>query len=126
MRTQKTSRRPGATRPQRTPPPSSPAATAMGKANRGRDTGPERQLRSALHQRGLRYRVNRRVEADLRATVDIACGPGRVAVFVDGCFWHRCPEHGTLPKANGDWWLRKLDANVARDRRNDAALRSRG
>lgn len=98
----------------------------MGKANRGRDTGPERQLRSALHRRRLRYRVNRRVETGIRTTVDIAFGPAKVAVFVDGCFWHRCPEHGTLPKANGDWWLSKLEANVTRDRRTDAALATRG
>jgi DNA mismatch endonuclease (patch repair protein) len=50
----------------------------------------------------------------------------RLAVFVDGCFWHRCPEHGSKPKANGDWWRQKLDANVARDRRNDAALSQAG
>lgn len=98
----------------------------MGKANRGRDTGPERRLRSALHRRGLRYRVNRRAEPDVRTTVDVVFGPAKVAVFVDGCFWHRCPEHGTLPRANADWWLRKLEANVARDRRNDDALKSRG
>jgi DNA mismatch endonuclease (patch repair protein) len=98
----------------------------MGKANRGRDTGPELALRSALHRRDLRYRVNRRAAPDVHTTADIVFGPAKVAVFVDGCFWHRCPEHGTLPKANGDWWLRKLEGNVARDRRNDAALETRG
>lgn len=108
------------------PPPSSPAATAMGKANRGRDTEPELLLRSELHRRGLRYRVNRRVARDLRTTVDIAFGPARVAIYVDGCFWHRCPLHGTVPKANRGWWVEKLDANVVRDRRNDKALRERG
>ena len=70
--------------------------------------------------------MNRRAARDVRTTVDVVFGPAKVAVFVDGCFWHRCPQHGTLPKANGDWWLRKLEANVARDRRNDAALESRG
>jgi DNA mismatch endonuclease (patch repair protein) len=50
----------------------------------------------------------------------------RLAVFVDGCFWHRCPEHGSDPRANGAWWRKKLDDNVARDRRNDAALRAAG
>ena len=98
----------------------------MGKANRGRDTRPERELRSALHRRGLRYRVNRRAAPDVRTTVDIVFGPAKVAVFVDGCFWHRCPQHGTLPKANSEWWLTKLEGNVTRDRRNDAALTSRG
>lgn len=98
----------------------------MGKANRGRDTKPELALRSALHHRGLRFRVQRRVCPDLRVTVDIAFGPARVAVFVDGCFWHRCPDHGTTPAANRDWWRQKLEANVARDRRADAALTERG
>lgn len=109
-----------------TPAPSSPAATAMGKANRGRDTTPERRLRSALHRRGLRYRVHRRVEPDLRATVDVTFGGARVAVFVDGCFWHRCPLHSTLPKANREWWSQKLADNVDRDRRVDSALTQKG
>ncbi len=98
----------------------------MGKANRGRDTSPELRLRSALHRRGLRFRVNRRVAPDLRATADISFGPARVAVFVDGCFWHQCPVHATMPKANQAWWSTKLAENVARDRRTDAALRERG
>lgn len=98
----------------------------MGKANRGRDTGPERALRSELHRRGLRYRVQRRPDTDLRVTADIVFGPARVAVFVDGCFWHACPEHGTMPKSNRTWWADKLAANVARDRRTDLALTGRG
>jgi DNA mismatch endonuclease (patch repair protein) len=98
----------------------------MGRANHARNTGPELRLRTALHRRGLRYRLHRRVEPDVRATVDIAFGPARVAVFVDGCFWHRCPEHAIPPKANAAWWSQKLDANVERDRRNDAALVNRG
>jgi DNA mismatch endonuclease, patch repair protein len=110
----------------RTPAPSSPAATATGKANRGRDTRPERLLRSELHRRGLRFRVHQRPEADIRATVDIVFRSARTLIFVDGCFWHSCPQHGNLPKANRDWWAAKLDANVARDRANDAAFRARG
>lgn len=98
----------------------------MGKANRGRDTGPERALRSALHRRGLRFRVQRRADQGLRVTPDITFGPARLAVFVDGCFWHRCPDHGNLPTANHEWWREKLEANVARDRRADAALSERG
>jgi DNA mismatch endonuclease, patch repair protein len=70
--------------------------------------------------------VNRRVESGVRATADIVFGPARVAVFVDGCFWHCCPEHGTQPKRNGLWWSAKLADNVARDRRVDAALAERG
>jgi DNA mismatch endonuclease (patch repair protein) len=98
----------------------------MGRANRARDTGPELRLRSALHRRGLRYRVHRRVEPDVRCTADIVFRSARVAVFVDGCFWHRCPEHAILPKGNAAWWSEKLRANVERDHRNDAALLNRG
>lgn len=98
----------------------------MGKANRGRDTGPEMALRAALHRRGLRYRVGRRVEPDVRTTVDIAFGPAKVAVFVDGCFWHGCPIHGTRPKANSSWWAQKLEGTTERDQRSTAALESRG
>lgn len=58
--------------------------------------------------------------------MDIALGPSRVAIFVDGCFWHQCPVHATLPKANGAWWQQKLAANVARDRRVEAELTERG
>jgi DNA mismatch endonuclease (patch repair protein) len=91
-----------------------------------RDTSPERALRRELHARGLRYRVHLRPEPALRVTVDIAFTRARLAVFVDGCFWHRCPEHGTLPRANAHWWLDKLNTNVARDRRTDTALTQRG
>jgi DNA mismatch endonuclease (patch repair protein) len=69
--------------------------------------------------------VHRRPEADLRTTADLVFGPARVAVYVDGCFWHACPEHGVLPKANREWWRAKLQATAERDRRNEAALRER-
>lgn len=98
----------------------------MGRANRGRDTQPELRLRSALHRRGLRFRVHRRAVRELAVRPDILFGPARVAVFVDGCFWHACPLHSTLPKANRAWWSEKLAANVARDRRNDEALARHG
>lgn len=96
------------------------------KANRSRNTSPEILLRSALHRRGLRFRIHRRAEPDLRTTPDVVFGPTKTAVFVDGCFWHSCPSHGTIPKSNGRWWKEKLEANVERDRRADAALRARG
>jgi DNA mismatch endonuclease, patch repair protein len=82
-------------------------------------TKPELALRRELHRRGLRYRIN---DPRLPGSPDVAFTRARVAVFVDGCFWHRCPEHGTLPRNNRDWWLAKLDRNVARDRAKDAAL----
>lgn len=86
----------------------------------------ERALRSALHMRGLRFRKHLAPVPGLRCKPDILFTRKRLAVFVDGCFWHRCPEHGTQPKANSQWWRQKLDANVARDRRNDAALAAAG
>jgi DNA mismatch endonuclease (patch repair protein) len=90
------------------------------------ESAPEVVLRSALHRRGLRFRKHLQPLRGLRCKPDIVFTRQRVAVFVDGCFWHRCPEHGSAPKANGDWWRQKLDANVARDRRNDAALSEAG
>lgn len=96
------------------------------KATRQRDTGAEVSLRSALHARGLRYRLHRRVEGVPRVRPDIVFVSARVAVFVDGCFWHGCPEHGSQPKANSEWWRDKLERNIARDRRNDSALRKAG
>jgi DNA mismatch endonuclease, patch repair protein len=87
------------------------------------NTGVELALRRELHRLGLRYRVHLRV---LPGTPDIALTKARVAVFVDGCFWHRCPEHGTSPKNNSTWWAAKLDGNVARDRRKDVQLQDIG
>jgi DNA mismatch endonuclease (patch repair protein) len=97
------------------------------EANRRKDTGPERLLRSQLHARGLRYRVDRPLVLDgRRVRPDLVFSRARVAVFVDGCFWHRCPAHATHPKANADYWQAKFDRNVTRDRADDAALRSAG
>lgn len=86
-------------------------------------TGPELALRKHLHSAGLRYRVHVR---DLPGRPDIALTRARIAVFVDGCFWHRCPEHGSAPKNNRGWWDEKLSSNQARDRRNDADLEAMG
>lgn len=82
-------------------------------------TKPEVALRRALHRRGLRFRLHRR---DLPGTPDIVLPGTRIAVFVDGCFWHGCSEHGTLPKNNRDWWRDKLQKNGERDARKDEAL----
>jgi DNA mismatch endonuclease, patch repair protein len=70
--------------------------------------------------------VHRRPEPDLRTTADVVFGPAKVAVYVDGCFWHSCPQHGVLPKKNGEWWRRKLHATGERDRRNVEMLERRG
>lgn len=102
-----------------TPVPSSPAVSAQMQRMGRRDTAPELALRRALTARGLRYRLHRR---DLPGTPDIAFISARVAVFVDGCFWHGCSDHGVMPKANREWWQAKLAANSARDARKDEAL----
>jgi DNA mismatch endonuclease (patch repair protein) len=93
---------------------------------RRRDTKPELVIRSLLHKRGFRFRVDRAPLRGHRFRADIVFGPAKVAVFVDGCFWHHCPEHGSLPKNNREWWDAKLLANQERDRRADDALRSHG
>lgn len=93
---------------------------------RSRDTDPERALRSRLHRLGLRFRLHRRPVAGLRRQADIVFTRARVAVFVDGCFWHQCPDHATSPKANGAWWAAKLAANVARDQDTDRQLAEAG
>ncbi|WP_419249664.1 very short patch repair endonuclease [Sandaracinus amylolyticus] len=91
-----------------------------------RDTGPERALRSALHRAGYRFRVDRSPVPSVRSRADLLFARERVAIFVDGCFWHGCPEHGTWPKTNADWWRAKLGANQARDARVDADLVAAG
>ncbi|MCL2453876.1 MAG: very short patch repair endonuclease [Micrococcales bacterium] len=87
-----------------------------------RDTAAELALRQLLHAQGLRYRVAYPVPGQRRRTIDVAFTRARVAVFVDGCFWHGCPEHGTRPRSNSDWWTTKLAANRARDLDTDRLL----
>jgi DNA mismatch endonuclease (patch repair protein) len=96
----------------------------MGRV-RQRDTAAEVRIRKALHRRGLRYRVD---YAPLggRNRADTVFTRSRIAVFIHGCFWHRCTEHGTLPKANADWWQAKLEANQSRDLRTVQMLESNG
>jgi DNA mismatch endonuclease (patch repair protein) len=86
-------------------------------------TGPELALRRALHRHGLRFRVG---GVGLPGRPDIVFTRARIAVFVDGCFWHRCPAHGVLPKNNAQWWLAKLNRNVERDGEKDCALTELG
>lgn len=96
------------------------------RANRSRNTGPELALRRELHAMGLRYRVHHRVPVLTRRTIDIAFTRIRLAVFVDGCFWHGCPEHGTRPKSNIQYWSRKIEVNRARDASTDEHLTALG
>ncbi len=95
-------------------------------ANRGRDTLPELAVRSGLHRRGLRYRVNARPEPALRRTADLVFVGARVAVFIDGCFWHGCPQHATRPQKNAEWWAAKLDRNKERDTDTSRQLEQSG
>lgn len=109
------------------PEPKDDAATRVGRGNRRSGTKPERALRSALHRRGLRFRKDLLVRCgDVRVKPDIVFTRARIAVFVDGCFWHCCPEHGVTPKRNASYWIPKLRHNVERDRRVDAALKCEG
>jgi DNA mismatch endonuclease, patch repair protein len=110
------------------PHPSSPGRSANMRANRRTDTKPELALRRALHKRGYRFRKDYRLDLDggRRVRPDIAFTARRVAVFVDGCFWHACPEHGSKPRANDWYWTPKLARNVERDRVADETLASAG
>jgi DNA mismatch endonuclease, patch repair protein len=105
---------------------SSDAVRTSMRGNRGRDTGPELDLRRALHARGLRYYVNRRPVKSLRRTADLLFPKARVAVFVDGCFWHGCPEHHTVARSNADYWADKVARNRERDRETDQLIESAG
>ncbi|HWG03139.1 MAG TPA: very short patch repair endonuclease [Trebonia sp.] len=109
------------------PLPMNAGRSANMKANRRTDTKPELALRSALHALGYRYRKDYRLDLPLRRVrPDIAFTSRKVAVFVDGCFWHACPEHGSKPKNNEWYWSPKLAKNVERDRAVDAALADAG
>lgn len=97
-------------------------------ANKRAGTKPERILRSELHRRGLRFRKDYRLDlGTARPRPDIVFTRAKVAVFVDGCFWHSCPSHrGKLPKTNADFWSAKLARTVERDRQHDETLRAAG
>ncbi|MGA1826641.1 very short patch repair endonuclease [Microbacterium sp.] len=96
------------------------------RANKSRDTKPERLVRSILHAHGLRYRTHFRPVLEVRRTADIVFTRQRLAVFIDGCFWHACPEHFISPKTNGSYWASKIDGNKRRDVATDDYLREAG
>ena len=108
------------------PIPSSPAASRRMAATRGTNNRADRLIRSALHRRGLRFRIQRRLIPDSTRTVDIVFPRAHLAVFVDGCFWHDCPAHGSQPKSNVEWWREKLRQNVERDQDTNQRLRDLG
>jgi DNA mismatch endonuclease (patch repair protein) len=96
------------------------------QSNKGRDTKPELALRSAVHALGLRYRVDARPLTGLRRTADLVFPRVKVAVFLDGCFWHGCPEHHTVAATNATFWADKVKSNAARDRDTDRRLGEAG
>lgn len=110
------------------PEPRDAAATKVGKGNRRTDTKPEVALRSELHRRGLRFRKDHPIRVEGRRPIrpDVVFTRARVAVFVDGCFWHGCPEHQVVPKSNPGYWIPKLRRNTERDCEADAALEADG
>lgn len=105
---------------------SSPAVRRVMQGNKRRDTVPEVAVRRALHACGLRYRVDWPLPFDRRRKADIVFPKARVAVFIDGCYWHGCPLHYSEPSTNATYWSAKIARNVARDRDTDAHLQSDG
>ncbi|MDO8309008.1 MAG: very short patch repair endonuclease [Actinomycetota bacterium] len=105
---------------------STPGRRRIMQSIKSRDTEPEMALRRILHAMGLRYRVNRRPLPGVRRTADLVFSPAKVAVFMDGCFWHHCPDHAADPKTNSEYWKPKLERNVERDRETDSLLDSEG
>ena len=110
------------------PGPSSPAARRTMIANTRADTAPEVALRAALHARGLRFRKDypMKIHGARPTRIDVAFTRARVAVFLDGCFWHACPLHGQTPKSNAEFWATKLEANQKRDRLVSSSLERDG
>lgn len=117
----------GAPRPVDAPPwQTAPGVRAAMQGNRRRDTAPEMAVRRLLHARGLRYRVDAPPLAGLRRRADLVFTRQRLAVFIDGCYWHGCPEHYKPPSTNPGYWTSKVGANVKRDRDTDERLIAAG
>ena len=108
------------------PIPSGPSVGQRMARQRSRDTGPEVAIRREMHRRGMRYRLCWPVPGASRRTIDVALPGRRVAVFIDGCFWHGCPVHATWPKANAEWWAQKIRRNCERDLETDRLLGDQG
>jgi DNA mismatch endonuclease (patch repair protein) len=108
------------------PAPSSYAALKRMQAAKPRDTAPEKSLRSALFRKGLRFRVDTKPIQGFNRKADIVFRTAKVAVFVDGCFWHGCPMHGTQAKANAEFWRNKIKQNQLRDLDTNENLKRAG
>lgn len=120
---------PNSSQPSRSPRASwasSPAARATMRANKRKDTKPELAIRRLLHAGGFRYLVDSRPVASIRRTADIVFRGPKVAVFIDGCFWHRCPVHYVEPISNGSYWSAKIGGNVERDHETNKRLQDEG
>ncbi|MEU0934139.1 MULTISPECIES: very short patch repair endonuclease [unclassified Embleya] len=102
------------------------ATRARMSRQRSKDTGVEVALRRVLHGMGLRYRVHRRPLKGIRREADVVFGPTKVAVYVDGCFWHGCPQHATWPKRNAEFWKAKIEGNRTRDLDTDRRMAEAG
>ncbi len=105
---------------------SSPSVRRIMQGNTRRDTRPELAVRRETHRRGMRYRVDAAPLPGLRRRADLVFSGPRIAVFIDGCFWHACPEHFVPPKTKADYWAQKLQANQERDRDTDRLLTDAG
>jgi DNA mismatch endonuclease, patch repair protein len=108
------------------PNPSSAAVSARMSQARTAGTRPELSLRRQLYRMGLRYRIQYIVKGLPRRTIDIAFPAARLAVFIDGCFWHGCGLHRSIPKSNARWWAQKLAGNKDRDKNTDERLTDLG
>lgn len=108
------------------PHPSSLAALARMRAAKPRNTAPELAIRLLLHRKGLRYRIDTKPISELNRRADIVFRFAKVAIFIDGCFWHGCPIHGTQAKANAEFWRAKIERNQQRDADTTAQLERAG
>lgn len=111
-----------------TSPPTPPSSAVRKRMQKQKTSGTacELAVRSILHRNGVRFRVDFKPIATMRTRVDIGWKNVKLAVFIDGCFWHKCPEHFTPPKSNSDWWQKKLESNFERDGRITQELTSHG
>lgn len=110
----------------RKPPPSSAGVSERMSRLGTKNTLVEVAVRRRLHELGLRYRLHVPVPGLPRRSIDIAFGASKVAVFVDGCFWHGCPLHGSNPRSNAAWWKSKIESNVGRDAHTTTHLTALG
>ncbi len=110
----------------RAPVASSPRVRRVMQATPSRDTAPEKALRSTLHRMGLRFRKDVRPVESVRCKADVVFTKAKVCVFIDGCFWHGCPEHFHPPKTNTEWWIEKIQDNINRDKAKTAIIEKNG